>query len=608
MELQELSKRIPPAPPKHYRKRRPQNKPSSTSISKKTTTSEIKRLGNELAKDINDSSNIQNTWLVLTSSTNTNILSEVHRRILVLNQQALETMNQNNFSIAEQLFKVIEQLLKSNTNEENSKQQPFISLTLTYYNNRACLCRKMGKLQTSTEYLKSALEIARKIKNKTRRSAEILPVLCNLACVASLRQRHLEAVSFAARSVLITMAIDEREKKEQEQGQEQEQEQEQDSVKVPEETRICCFWQLGSQIEHLGSVGKKMVGNVYSYAYDRSIHMLGKHHSLTKQLKKATKEKATTHPPIFGFNMAKLTASIMKMYGVQNCTFKRKRCRRNQKRQRSSTSAKSMSNLHRRYGTIETNKLRRPISAGRHRVSPASVRSPREQPQSQSQSQSKPQSRCRQRPSSATPQRRDNDFYTHNKEVPSPTRLDITRNRPTQPTRPTRPTRPTSAPFRRKTNNASLRRRKVRARKIPNHGQHSVHLRSFSSPSQAPYKHPQRPTPKPRTRTKPLTIQQREEMHKASKRVHQQLKKNLSIKKKEKWPPDFMKEKFRKLLQNTPNPTEYIEAPTIPTAVERPTIGSVFISDFQIPGWQNIKSATRKKVQTKKIKRQTQNK
>lgn len=66
---------------------------------------------------------------------------------------------------------------------------------------------------------------------------------------------------------------------------------------------------------------------------------------------------------------------------------------------RSSTSAKSMSNLHRRYGTIETNKLRRPISAGRPRVSPASVRSPREQPQSQSQSQSKPQSRCRQRPS-----------------------------------------------------------------------------------------------------------------------------------------------------------------------------------------------------------------
>ena len=95
-------------------------------------------------------------------------------------------------------------------------------------------------------------------------------------------------------------------------------------------------------------------------------------------------------------------------------------------------------------------------------------------------------------------------------------------------------------------------------------------------------------------------------MHKASKRVHQQLKKNLSITKKEKWPPDWMKEKFRKLLQNTPNPTEYIEAPTIPIAVERPTIGSVFISDFQIPGWQNIKSATRKKVQTKKIKRQTQ--
>ena len=47
-----------------------------------------------------------------------------------------------------------------------------------------------------------------------------------------------------------------------------------------------------------------------------------------------------------------------------------------------------------------------------------------------------------------------------------------------------------------------------------------------------------------------------------------------------------MKPKFQDLLRSCPNPSVYIEEPDIPRSVTRPSHGNVFISDFQIPGWE----------------------
>ena len=64
------------------------------------------------------------------------------------------------------------------------------------------------KLYTNAmTFLQQALLLGRQLINRDKRLSEILPVLTNLACVASLRKRHLEAVSYAARAVLITTAI-----------------------------------------------------------------------------------------------------------------------------------------------------------------------------------------------------------------------------------------------------------------------------------------------------------------------------------------------------------------------------------------------------------------
>ena len=47
-----------------------------------------------------------------------------------------------------------------------------------------------------------------------------------------------------------------------------------------------------------------------------------------------------------------------------------------------------------------------------------------------------------------------------------------------------------------------------------------------------------------------------------------------------------MKPKYQQLLANCPNPTVFVEEPDLPPSIDRPTMTSMFISDFRVPGWQ----------------------
>ena len=543
------------------------------------------------------SSRQDSTWLVFsgTSSRVQQITSGEHRRILLLNQQAVEAMSENHFNVAEKIFIVISNLLGSRTDVDDG--QIFLSLKINLLNNRACLSRKQKRLQASTEFLTEALALARKLTTTEQRSAEILPVLCNLACVASLRNRHLEAVSFAARSVLIIMAMEEREKKSEDSTAETTEDTTENSVvpgttHVPEEQRIVCLFNLAAEMEHLGGSTKSMVGNVYHYAYEKALVNLGKTHKLTQQMEKATKVHAKT-TPIFGFNMAKLTASIMKMYGTRPLRKKQQRQKKMKgRRQHRRSPAKSMANLHQRYNASYTKQAlhqsprrptKRPSSAGRYR--------PRSNHCQQRQ----------QRPSSAASSGRRGEDITN--QVLSPLRSDHIKKRPASPALqarsahlaiPAHPAqRPISAP--------SRRRCKVNARKVPNHGQNSTPFRTGTTTPryysvQESYKHPIRPAPKPRIEAKELTLEQKKQMRQASMRVHRHIHKENLVAAASEWPPPWMRPNFRKLLENCPNPTQYIEDIDIPPSVERPTLGSVFISDFAINGWEARAQRKQRKV------------
>lgn len=75
-------------------------------------------------------------------------------------------------------------------------------------------------------------------------------------------------------------------------------------------------------------------------------------------------------------------------------------------------------------------------------------------------------------------------------------------------------------------------------------------------------------------------------VHKAQRRVMRRIYKDHQVEHAAQWPPPDMKPKFAKLLNNTPNPTKHLQQARMHPAVFRPTQLGVFISDFQLPGWE----------------------
>jgi hypothetical protein len=259
--------------------------------SKRTPTNkQIEKMGKQLEMDIkkasvnepSSKSSNSTPWLVYNEepskeqedeNSKTDFHLDLNQRILRLNQQAIESMKDNHDDVARKIFTIIHQLIEANSKSKEMKEsdeEDFRVIQMSYLNNRACMCRKNKRYFNAMEFLQQALISGRKINNRERRLSEILPVLTNLACISSLRKRHLEAVGYAARAVLITTSIG-------------------NIDLVPAEQQVVCLFNLSAEMEHLGGATKSFVGNVYYEALKKSTESLGKSHALTKQIENACK-------------------------------------------------------------------------------------------------------------------------------------------------------------------------------------------------------------------------------------------------------------------------------------------------------------------------------
>ena len=157
-------------------------------------------------------------------------------------------------------------------------------------------------------------------------------------------------------------------------------------------------------MEHLGGKTKCMVGHVYHEAYNKSSVLLGPCHKLSVQLEQVIQLHPKTKT-VENFSMAKLTATIMKMYGIRKPLRKKMHQHRPQQPQQNymkgTNYMKSVANFYRSTTTNSSvghkstkQTPRRPASARRSRRSNGQTsRSNRfNQSSQQSPPQSSPQS------------------------------------------------------------------------------------------------------------------------------------------------------------------------------------------------------------------------
>jgi len=478
----------------------------------------------------------------------THLHLDVLHRILRLNQQAIDAMKDNYFSVAEKVFVVIHQLIETTNNlmqatqtqtTENDEHiqeinamntQKFLIVQISYLNNRACLCRKKKLYTNAMTFLQQALLLGRQLINRDKRLSEILPVLTNLACVASLRKRHLEAVSYAARAVLITTAII-------------------DLTLVPKEQQIVCLFNLAAEMEHLGGKTKCMVGHVYHEAYNKSSVLLGPCHKLSVQLEQVIQLHPKTKT-VENFSMAKLTATIMKMYGIRKPLRKKMHQHRPQQPQQNymkgTNYMKSVANFYRSTTTNSSvghkstkQTPRRPASARRSRRS--NGQTSRSNRFNQSSQQSPPQSS----PQSPPQDVQDVQDVQSNQELSKNMTVHVMQVEQEKKKRKTKrkwkKERPASAAI------------TGRKKNVPRRNENQID-RLRARPSSAPFRRRQgRKSPRHRGRRRRpvsststfrlnqqhLSLEQRRQMFQASKRIRDHVEKEHSIAPAYEWPPKW---------------------------------------------------------------------